>query len=176
MLGGVEIKGGKELDAALQTLDKKVARKVVSASLRVGAKLVQAGAMANAPVLAVARGGKHPRTPGALRNAIKVRAARKNDKGTVAIFVGPGKKWFVGDQFYAAFQEFGWKAGARSSSKGGPGFGKDAHLNDRRRKIPGEHYVEYAFEELADAAVASIVDAAQKLIEEAVAESKSPVT
>jgi hypothetical protein len=47
--------------------------------------------------------------------------------------------FFVGDQFYGGFQEFGWKPGKR----GGP----------RGAEIPGKHFMEKAFKAGAPAAI-----------------------
>jgi hypothetical protein len=43
-----------------------------------------------------------------------------------------GKGFFRGDEFYGAFQEFGWKAGKRGRFN--------------RRSIPGKHFMQRAAE------------------------------
>jgi hypothetical protein len=105
------LQGGKELDAALRNLEQKQARKVVGASLRVGAKIIQRVATELVPVLQVPRSD---RTAGALKKAIKVRASKKRSRdGSVTIFAGPGRGFFKGDEFYGGPIEFGWKHGKR---------------------------------------------------------------
>jgi len=97
----VSLSGAKEVRLALAKLETKAARKLASKALRAGAKIVQAHAKATAPA-----------QTGALKRAIKVRAG-KNRKTYRSIIVGPGAKWFTGDEFYAGFIEFGWKTGKR---------------------------------------------------------------
>lgn len=150
-----EIKGGDRLDRALREMDRRLSRKVVNGSLRSGAKVIQAGAMQNAPV----------RT-GALRAAIKVRSAKRRRGGNLAIVVGVGKQWFQGDQFYGAFQEFGWRAGKRRSQA------SVRERSETRPQIPGEHFVEYAFDERGRQAVETVIQDARKRINDLVGEVK----
>ncbi len=155
MIDSITLEGGPALDKALTELEARVSRKIVSASLRSGAKVVQRQAQSLSP----------ERT-GALRKSIKVKAGRvKRGSGTTSINVGTGKKWFVGDQFYGAFQEFGWRAGKRPSKKSGA---------DNRPQMPGEHFMEYAYDTRAAQAVAVIVADAKQRIDEAVNQVKVP--
>lgn len=132
-----------------------------------------------------------PERTGRLKRAIRVRLGHIY-RGTISALAGVGKKWFAGDTFYGAFQEFGWKAGKRRSRsvelwsrfidrrarelwkqfKTAGSASKNrvlrarqrslmvtqAMLDERagkikfqppkpRRQIPGEHYMEYAFDE-----------------------------
>ena len=136
----VQVEGLKELDAKLKDFDGKLAKTIVKRALRAGAKVTLTSARALAP-----------QKTGRLRSAIKVMAG-KSRKGYVSITVGIGKKWFEGDEFYAAFQEFGWKSGRRG-------------LGDKRKANPGEHYVEGAFDETKHAAVARITEVLREQIE-----------
>lgn len=99
----IDLIGAKELDRALSALDSKVARQVAGKALRAGAKIIEDEAKRLAPV-----------KTGALRNAIKL-VPGKNRKDYKSVKVAIGQNWFTGDQFYAAFQEFGWKTGARKT-------------------------------------------------------------
>jgi len=139
----IELVGAKELERILLSLDAKVARKLSSKALRAGAKVIQAEAVNLAPVKS-----------GALRNAIKVRAG-KNKKGFRSIRVAIGEKWFTGDQFYAAFIEMGWKHGSRK-------------LGNKRKQIPGLHFMEKAAHNKMNEAVAVVTDTLKELANTAV--------
>jgi hypothetical protein len=163
------LSGGKELDAALRNLEQKQARKVVGASLRVGAKIVQGVATELVPVLQTPRPG---RTPGKLKTAIKVRASKKRSRdGSVTIFAGPAKGFFKGDEFYGGPVEFGWKTGKRGSKgiiQTKAGKLRKLRTGAQRGAVPGFHYMEYALEEAGGAAIQAICEKAVRLVEEAV--------
>jgi len=147
----VTIIGAKETIAKLDALDKKVRRKVVSAAMRAGAKVIVARAKANAPVAS-----------GKLKKAINVRVAkfigsRKKKRGEIAINAQIGKGNFKGKTFYGAFQEFGWKSGRRVKK------GK----TDNRRQIQGKHFMETAGKQGASEAVNVIMNTIRTGIEEA---------
>ena len=187
----MELIGGKELDNALQELERKLARKIGVQALRAGAKIILAKARANAPVKS-----------GALKAAIKIRAGRSR-KGERRVRVIVGDKWFTGDEFYAAFVEFGHKSGKRSGgvtalakriarslrgqsraarATGGGLAAKGTAFRERqekffraegyrqsigqeRKQIAGKHFIERAFESEKEKAVKAIVDSLkQKLI------------
>ena len=85
-----KVVGGKAVQEALTKIGKKDFRKAT----RKAAKLVQAAAIANAPVLS-----------GTLRKAIKVRAAgRRRNGAKVTLQFKAGK---TNSQFYGAFVEYG---------------------------------------------------------------------
>lgn len=149
-----------------------------------------------------------PVKTGRLRGAIRIRPGRKGP-GSVSMLASVGKRWFVGNEFYGAFQEFGWKSGKRGQDTLGPqirrrfrelmsqsraarvlGAGrglaaKGTPFRKRqeeffwrqanrdlagakrrpRRQIPGEHYMEYAFEEKKQNAMGVIVTYAMSGIE-----------
>ncbi len=137
MIDHVTIEGGDSIHKILIGLEAKASRAIVASSLRTGARVVQAAAKRLAP-----------RDTGALERSIKVRSGRA--RHGVSVVVGVGQKWFTGDQFYGAFQEFGWKTGKRKSKN--------------RKQVPGEHFMEYAFDEKAAQATQAVIDDARKRI------------
>jgi HK97 gp10 family phage protein len=117
--------GMAEIILGVQSLERTFSRKIASSSLRVGAKILQRAV----------RSEIH-KVSGAMSAAVKVYAGRSG-KDYKSIQIGIGKKWFAGDEFYAAFVEFGHKQGNRG-------------LGDARQDVPGEHPMEYAYEEVKD--------------------------
>jgi len=97
-LATLEMKGFEALDRKLRRLEKRAAKKVLKRGLRSGAKVIQREAKSRAPVLT-----------GATRKSIRVRAMKKQKRGVVGISVRTSKfdNLFTGDQYYAAFVEFG---------------------------------------------------------------------
>jgi HK97 gp10 family phage protein len=95
--GSIRLEGGKELDQELRGLERKVARKILSQSLREGAKVVLAEAKRRAPVRS-----------GLVRSKLRVRSARKRKSETVALKVQTGEGNYKGKTFYASFLEFGF--------------------------------------------------------------------
>lgn len=106
VVGVMEVKGLDTLLWRLETLPKKAALKVFRQSLRAGAKIIQTDAKQRAPVKS-----------GALRKSVKVRARKRSRSGIgVRVSTSADDSAWGGDQFYGAFQEFGWKAGGRRIS------------------------------------------------------------
>lgn len=138
-----EVLGAKELDKALGDLDVKVATKVLDKALRKAAK----------PLLDAARDMAPERT-GALKRSIKVRKG-KSRNGLRSVVIGVGDKWFLGDEFYAAFQEFGHKQGSRKLAN--------------REQVPGEHFIEHAYDEQKEAAANALIATLRALIEKVAA-------
>ena len=101
---------GKAVQEALAKISKKDFRKAT----RKAAKLVQAAAIVNAPVLS-----------GTLRKAIKVRAAGRRRHGAKVTL--QFKKGVTNSQFYGAFVEYGTAKQAaqnfmrRAAKSAGPG-------------------------------------------------------
>jgi HK97 gp10 family phage protein len=126
--------GLEEIIGGLANFEIKLQRKMASAALRVGAKIIQKGV----------KGNIHSIT-GAMARAVRVRAG-KSGKGYKSIQIVIGSGWFTGDEWYAAFVEFGHKQGKRRGA--GP-----------RKQIPGEHPMQYAYQELRDVAVAATIEA-----------------
>jgi HK97 gp10 family phage protein len=107
----------------LALLPKRIRNKVLRQELRKAAKALVAPSKAATPV----RTGK-------LRKSVKVRAAKV--KRGVGVNVGYSDKNFVGDTFYGAFLEFGWKIGKRQSSAA-----TRQGIPDTRREVPGKRYL-----------------------------------
>jgi HK97 gp10 family phage protein len=150
----VSLTGAKEIAIAMGKLETKLARKVASKALRAGAKVVQAEAKRIAPVKS-----------GALRNSIKVRAG-KNKKTYRSIIVGSGEKWFTGDEFYAAFVEFGHRIGKASSGiRRARKRGVDTAASDQRKEVEGVHYMERAYEATKQQALNAVMDSLKELTE-----------
>src|SRR5262245_61194731 len=122
-----ECTGFDAIEAELAKLDAYTQRDTLKAAAKAGAEVVAAGARRNAP-----------RKSGKLVRAIRVRPGRSKN-GSFSMLASVGKKFFTGDEFYGGFQEFGHKTGKRGSKN--------------RGEVPGEHYMEYAFDELKDQAL-----------------------
>lgn len=90
------IDGLDEIRRAFKLLPTKVAKKVIRAAIRQSLKPVLATAKDLAPV-----------DTGVLKGNIKLRAAARRRKGSIALEVRVGPGDFKGDQFYAAFIEYG---------------------------------------------------------------------
>lgn len=88
--------GDKKLIRQLTGLQANVGRKYMRRALRAGAKPIKKLAVATSPV-----------DTGKMKKAIRVRAGRSRKNGFVSVLVSIGKKWFVGDLFYAGFVVFG---------------------------------------------------------------------
>ena len=92
-----EVIGLNLIERKLKNMEPKLAKKIVRSSLRKAAKPVLQAAKANCPYLS-----------GDLKKSLKVRALKKR-KHSYAVGVSSSNKkhWYKGDQFYAAFIEFG---------------------------------------------------------------------
>ncbi len=91
------ITGDKKLDRKLKKLGSpKLIKKVIKKGLRNGSKPIQKEAKRNAPV------GK----TGQLKKNVKLRAQKRSRK-SIGVNVQVGEGDFKGDQFYAAFIEYG---------------------------------------------------------------------
>ncbi len=123
----LEVRGTEQLKRHLDQLADVEIRKILRKAMRAGAKVILPAARANAPVGA----------SGAVRRGIRVRAAKRSRR-YIGITVTLGKGFFQGDEFYGAFQEFGWKTGKRKSSN--------------RRQVPGKHFLQRAAEQKGKAA------------------------
>lgn len=168
MLGGdrpakatpsLELLGAGEIVARMERLGQTVNRQIAATSLRAGAKIIQAAAARNAPVghyFYPSQAAK--RKPGTLKRSIKVRAGKRT-KDSVGIVVGSGKKWFTGDEFYAAFVEFGFKTGKRGSKSTistSAGDTRKLATGKNRVQVAGEHFIEHSYLETRASALAKI--------------------
>ena len=135
----IQVRGGASLSRKLNALANTEMKKIIRKALRSGAKVILPVARANAPVGAT----------GNLRKSIKIRAAKRSRR-YVALNVTLGKRFFVGDEFYGAFQEFGWKTGKRGSVK--------------RRAVAGKHFLQRAADTKGKAAGDVVVRTAWDLL------------
>lgn len=94
----VVLEGMEDVERSLNGLSNTLKKKALRKASRESAKVVQAYAKKYAP-----------RRTGALVRSLKVRALRRSrrTKHVVGVQVWTGEKWFKGQQFYAAFLEFG---------------------------------------------------------------------
>lgn len=160
----IEIKGLKELNAALYSYSQQLGDKVVLASLMQGARVVQRAAKAAAPV----------RT-GRLRRGIVVRKSRiydgkkTPDKIGVYLTLRAGKgKADPKDAFYGRWQERGWNVRGKfrevigrnrngTRKLAGPA-GRATYPG--KRDIPGKFFMRDAFVSNRENAVRMIIAAA----------------
>lgn len=156
----VRITGCEEINRRLLELDRKLQRKLITKSLRAGAKVVLLVAKANAPV------GK----TGNLKKSIKIRAARAKD-GTKRVIVGVGKKWFTGEAWYGGPLEFGWKSGPRFKGRRADAWWrKFRKKNTERKQVNGKHFIERAYDATEVTAMKTVVSTLQTDTQAAVRE------
>jgi len=131
------IVGHKRMLAMFKKLPVKLRRKAILSAARIAMRPVLNAARANAPV-------EH----GALKKTIKMRVLKRfaQTRGSIGIRVATASEWFTGDDFYMAFQEFGWRVGKRVSGY------RHGTTPDTRREIPGKHYIEDAYKSHGEAA------------------------
>ena len=91
----MRIEGVRKLERKLLKLEPKIGKKVVRQAVRKAAKPILAAAKSNVPV-----------ESGELKRNLKIKALKRK-KHRFGVMIGTGLKWFTGDQFYAAFVEFG---------------------------------------------------------------------
>lgn len=139
---------------SLKRIPAKEGKKIIRTAAREAAKQV---------LLPVAR-ALAPSDTGLLRRKIKVRAIGRSKNGGVRI--GATEKDFTGDQFYAAFQELGWRVGKRTKEvrdfqeatrKSVRSVVTRAEIyannvNDARRKISGRKFLQKTAEQKGDQA------------------------
>jgi HK97 gp10 family phage protein len=136
------VSGEDRIIRKLKRLPKKDARRIIRKASRSAAKSILPTAKSNAPV-----------KTGQLRKSIKVRSIKKS-RTSIGVRLLVSEDWYKGDEFYGAFQEFGWKQGKRGTSG--------------RKQIEGSHYMERAFEAKSNAARNLMLVQITKGIEEAV--------
>jgi hypothetical protein len=147
VIGTVSVEGFKELDAALKSLDPEKdpnADRIVGRGLKTAANVV----------VVAARQGIHSVSGLTVAN-LKARPGKRR-KGFRSYVAGVSSKWYSGDQFYFSFVEFGHKQGSR-------------RLGASRKQIPGEHAIEYAFDQTAPTALMIM----QKTMLEIIAKAKA---
>lgn len=97
----VELHGDVELIRKLNSLPGRVQRGAFRTAARKSGKILASEQKRRAPV-----------ESGQTKRAIKVRAIKRTRTG-VGVTVGTSQKDYTGDQFYAAFVEYGHKQGHR---------------------------------------------------------------
>ena len=135
-------RGDKAILKKLKGLLPKVRRKVISKAAKTAMRPVLSAAKSNAPTKS-----------GRLRKSLRLRALKRNRKGKIGVTVSTSAKWFAGDEYYGAFQEFGWKAGKRTNAMRR----KNNVEPDERKQIPGKHYVENAYKSHGEQALRSFM-------------------
>lgn len=138
-MSGITIRGLKEVSAKLRRVEPALGRKIIRRAFRQALKPVKARVRDLAPV-----------KTGQTKAAVKVLAGRSR-RGRITMRVVIGKGAYKGDQYYAAYQEYGFRLGSRK--RGGS-----------RPQIEGKHFMKRAFDETADKAR----DDAERLILEGV--------
>ena len=130
----------RSIEKAIDKLgDVKTANALVSRSARIAAKmfLLQPAKKAT------------PKQTGQLRKSTKIRAIKRS-KDAAGVRVGYSDQDFVGDQFYGAFVEYGYRVGPR-------------RLGDARTKVEGQGNLK----RVADNNGAAAADKAARLIGDA---------
>lgn len=127
----IETSGMDELTNQMAKLEAYAQKDVIQKACKKSAKIVADEAKELAP-----------EKSGQIKRAIRVRLGRIK-RGGFSALAAMGRKWFTGEEFYGGFQEFGWKTGKRGSSN--------------RKQIPGEHYMEHAFEEKGQEALDTLL-------------------
>lgn len=94
--------GDKQIMLRLKGVIPRLRRKVLMQSSREAMK----------PLLGAAK-KRSPHKSGTLRKSLKMRAMKRNRRGLIGVHISTSDKWFGGDEFYGAFQEFGWNTGRR---------------------------------------------------------------
>jgi HK97 gp10 family phage protein len=138
------LEGDKELTDMLRKLNKAEFKSAV----QTGAKKAMAPVQKTARAIA-------PKKTGKLKRSIRIRVLKRSRVRVGArVTVGAHDNMYKGRTFYAAFQEYGWKAGKRASNKDiGAAKRKRrtaaqreevATLNNSRKRVEGKRYLERA--------------------------------
>lgn len=121
----VSFDGLSHCKEALEALPDDIQRRVLRFAMRKAAQPIVQRAQSLAPV-----------ETGKLRDSIALAPLRRKKRsGIVGISVVPGKKWYTGQQYYAAFIEFGFKK--LPSYRGKDGKWYTVHRRGRKRKEGG---------------------------------------
>jgi HK97 gp10 family phage protein len=131
----LSVRGDKAIIKKLMQFRKKDAKQIIMRSARTAMKQILTAAKSGAPV----KSGK-------LRKAIKLRALKRNRRGNIGVRVALSDQWFVGKEFYGAFQEFGHHIGKRDNklrtNRQWHGIGTE---QDDRKWVEGQHFMEAAY-------------------------------
>jgi len=177
----MKITGDTEVFALLKGLDDATQRKILRPAIAKGAEILKARARMEAPY-----------RQGNLRNAVEVKIRSSGKTGTVRALVGEFNDGEIGDtvydktgRWYASFVMWGHKIGKRphrfdrvvGMSGGRPIRKKVFRITDTRKEVPGNPFLDRAFEEGQAPATQAVVDEIQRRIDklakrQAVAEGK----
>lgn len=162
----IELHGLREIQAKLQQLPARIARKAVYSALRKGAAVVRKEIAKTAPV----------RT-GTLRKGFRVgrsRFFRGPEKFGVFLTLKKGKgRNDPSDPFYGRWVESGYRAGKKTVTVRVARADRPGRTRNVRRgehEIPGQFFVQRAFDASASAAVAAIVAEADDKSQRAITE------
>ncbi len=159
----IQVQNGDVLIKLLRKYPDK-ARRAIRKGAKKGCELIAAVARANIPqVIHHGKGGEA--SIGNLRRAVKVLPIKRSRSGSLGYRVavdGEGLG-YTGDEFYAAFVEWGHGQGKRSGAViRAQRRGDKATLEriDTRQKVEGKHY----FKNAADETETAAIDLAQAVI------------
>ena len=131
----LRVRGAKDIERRLKQIVPRLRKQVLTKAARVAMR----------PIMQAAK-SRAPRLTGQLKKAIRMRAMKKS-RVRVGIYVAGAEQWFQGDQFYLAFQEFGWHIGKRSNKLRSRGkWSGIGGADDTRRFRDGKHFIEQAFD------------------------------
>ncbi len=151
----VKIQGGERINDKLKDLPRALARKVLSQSLRAGARVILAQARADAPVKS-----------GRLRANLKIKVARKRTGEDAAL-----KVTNTPEAFYAALINKGWMKAPVFRASTGAIYSLSKAIAEKRGLtptfIPGTHFFDKAFDYTDDIALKTTTDALAAGIEQA---------
>lgn len=134
----IQITGIEEIDKKLRELTDKEARRIMRRAMKKAIQPTVTQAQSNAPVLT-----------GQTRAAIQLMPMKRSRKAKSFGFrVCIGKKDYVGDQFYGAFQEYGFHLGKRSLSN--------------RKFIEGKHFMQKAYDSTKEQVKTAALDEINK--------------
>ena len=139
MILDIQLRGDKELLAALDQVKTNVAKKVLGKSLKTAAGVEADYYRGNAPVKS-----------GLTRGSIRVRPTKRSRVRlgyVVRVSADLATSLFgKGGSFYAGFVNFGWHMGRRRrrQQRLGPGYTEAQQPLETRKAIPGTHWMEKA--------------------------------
>jgi HK97 gp10 family phage protein len=147
------IEGLDDLIKTLKEIPVKLRKRALRNALAAGARIVRDAARLAVPILS--KPSKY-RTPGTVRDAIKVRTSKRDSKaGDVGVFVNvqPAKTAARGaksakDPFYWRWPEFGWNPAGGDRSRAGKKRRRDLNRTTDHKAIPGAKFLQRAAAQL----------------------------
>jgi hypothetical protein len=153
----VKVEGVEAVVKMLREYRGKKANAAIRKGTRLGCQLIASRARELIPY-AIRRDRYGQYSIGNLRRAVKVAPIKRTRKGWVGsqVIVDGDGLGYTGDEFYAAFVEFGHRVGKRSAAvQRAQKRGNKAELEliDARPKVEGKHYFKTAANDMESAAV-----------------------